>query len=64
MSFSDHARVYNFIQGWTKPNTFHICITSYNIVVQDHRAFKQKRWKYLVLDEVSPLLMLICVCIL
>ena len=39
-------------KGWTKRNAFHICITSYNIAVQDHRALKQKKWKYLILDEV------------
>ena len=39
--------------GWTKANAFHVCITSYNIAVQDHRAFKQKKWKYLILDEVT-----------
>jgi len=39
--------------GWSKQNTFHVCITSYNIAVQDHRAFKQKRWKYLILDEAQ-----------
>ena len=40
------------LQGWTKRNAFHVCITSYNIAVQDHRALKQKKWKYLILDEV------------
>lgn len=40
-------------QGWSKHNAFHVCITSYNIAVQDHRAFKQKKWKYLILDEVG-----------
>lgn len=41
------------MQGWTKPNAFHVCITSYNLAVKDHRVFKQKKWRYLVLDEVS-----------
>ncbi|KAL5477552.1 hypothetical protein EMCRGX_G024363 [Ephydatia muelleri] len=39
--------------GWTKRNAFHVCITSYNIAVQDHRALKQKKWKYLILDEAQ-----------
>lgn len=39
-------------QGWSKRNAFHICITSYNIAVTDHRAFKQKKWRYIILDEV------------
>ena len=32
-----------------------MCITSYNIAVTDHRAFKQMKWKYLILDEVHVL---------
>ena len=40
-------------RGWTKPNAFHVCITSYKLVVQDHRKFNNKRWEYLVLDEAQ-----------
>ena len=43
-------------QGWTKPNAFHVCITSYKLVVQDHQSFRRKKWKYLILDEVGFLL--------
>jgi len=39
-------------QGWTKTNAFHICITSYKLVIQDHNSFRRKKWKYLILDEV------------
>ena len=28
-----------------------VCITSYNLAVQDHRVFKRIKWKYLILDE-------------
>lgn len=38
-------------QGWTKANTFHVCITSYNLAVQDATALRRKRWIYLILDE-------------
>lgn len=38
-------------QGWSKPNAFHVCITSYKLVVQDHSSFRRKKWKYFVLDE-------------
>jgi E1A-binding protein p400 len=38
-------------QGWSKPNAFHVCITSYTLVLQDARVFKRKKWKYLILDE-------------
>jgi SNF2 family DNA or RNA helicase len=37
--------------GWSRPNAFHVCITSYTLVLQDARPFRRKRWKYLVLDE-------------
>jgi hypothetical protein len=39
--------------GWTKPNTFHICITSYQLAVQDSFAFRRKKWYYLILDEAQ-----------
>ncbi|KAL4459188.1 hypothetical protein ABPG75_014053 [Micractinium tetrahymenae] len=38
-------------QGWSKANAFHVCITSYTLVLQDARMFKRKKWKYLILDE-------------
>ena len=42
----------NLRQGWTKPNAFHVVITSYQLVVQDASSFKRKRWFFLILDEV------------
>jgi E1A-binding protein p400 len=38
-------------KGWSKTNSFHVCITSYKVVVQDHQAFRRKKWKYFILDE-------------
>lgn len=38
-------------QGWSRPNSFHVCITTYRLVIQDAKAFKRKKWKYLILDE-------------
>ena len=38
-------------RGWMTLNSFHVCITSYQLVVQDANSFKRKRWYYLVLDE-------------
>lgn len=38
-------------KGWNKPDTFHVCITSYQLVVHDHSSFKRKRWRYMILDE-------------
>ena len=37
--------------GWTKPNVFHVVITSYQLAVKDSFAFKRKKWYYLILDE-------------
>lgn len=39
--------------GWTKPNSFHVCITSYKLALQDQIMFRRKKWHYLILDEVS-----------
>ncbi|CAH6719822.1 helicase Swr1p [[Candida] jaroonii] len=38
-------------KGWNKPDAFHVCITSYQLVVHDHSSFKRRRWKYMILDE-------------
>lgn len=37
--------------GWSKDNAFHVCITSYQLVLQDQNAFRRKQWQYLILDE-------------
>ncbi|KAL7752883.1 swr1 complex component [Sorochytrium milnesiophthora] len=37
--------------GWTKSNAFHVCITSYQLVVTDQKVFRRKAWEYLILDE-------------
>jgi len=39
--------------GWSKDNSFHICITSYKLVIQDHFAFRRKKWYYMILDEAQ-----------
>ncbi|XP_069788608.1 E1A-binding protein p400 isoform X3 [Narcine bancroftii] len=40
---------------WSEPNSFHVCITSYKLLLKDLQAFRRKRWKYLILDEVQQL---------
>lgn len=40
-------------QGWSKPNAFHVCITSYKLVIQDHTSFRRRQWKYMILDEAQ-----------
>ncbi|KAG0329373.1 swr1 complex component [Dissophora globulifera] len=37
--------------GWSRENSFHVCITSYQLVVQDQSVFRRKAWQYLILDE-------------
>ncbi|KAI8393900.1 SNF2 family N-terminal domain-containing protein [Radiomyces spectabilis] len=37
--------------GWSKENAFHVCITSYQLVLQDQNVFRRKAWQYLILDE-------------
>lgn len=37
--------------GWTRPDSFHVCITSYTLVVQDAASLRRKEWVYLILDE-------------
>lgn len=38
-------------QGWTNPNSFHVCLTSYKLAIQDQHTFKRKKWFYMILDE-------------
>ena len=38
-------------KGWSQPDAFHVCITSYKLVVQDAAVFKRKTWQYMLLDE-------------
>lgn len=36
------------LPGWSQPNAFHVCITSYKIALQDQRAFKRMPWHFMV----------------
>ncbi|KAH3766640.1 swr1 complex snf2 family dna-dependent atpase [Pelomyxa schiedti] len=40
-------------QGWSKQNAFHVCISSYKLVTQDHSMFRRKQWVYMILDEAQ-----------
>ncbi|KAJ1831372.1 swr1 complex component [Coemansia sp. RSA 2711] len=42
-------------QGWSKPNAFHVCVTSYQLAIQDARVFGRKHWCYMVLDEAQAI---------
>ena len=38
-------------KGWFDNNLWHVCITSYQLVLQDQLTFKRRNWHYLILDE-------------
>lgn len=38
-------------QGWTNDDVWNVCITSYQLVLQDQQVFRRRRWHYMVLDE-------------
>ncbi|KAJ1729683.1 swr1 complex component, partial [Coemansia biformis] len=42
-------------KGWSKPNAFHVCVTSYQLAIQDAGAFRRKPWYYMVLDEAQAI---------
>ncbi len=37
--------------GWTNNDIWNVCITSYQMVLQDQQVFKRRRWHYMILDE-------------
>ncbi|KAH7027254.1 SNF2 family N-terminal domain-containing protein [Microdochium trichocladiopsis] len=38
-------------QGWKDNDMWNVCITSYQIVLQDQQVFKRRQWHYMILDE-------------
>ncbi|KAM4577931.1 E1A-binding protein p400 isoform 2-T2 [Fundulus diaphanus] len=38
---------------WEDTNSFHVCVTSYKLLMKDQRHFLKKTWRHLVLDEVQ-----------
>ncbi|KAJ2156608.1 swr1 complex component [Coemansia sp. RSA 552] len=42
-------------RGWSKPNAFHVCITSYQLALQDASVFRRKPWYCMVLDEAQAI---------
>lgn len=41
--------------GWARPNSFHVCIVSYQLLLSDERVFASKKWNYLILDEAHQI---------
>lgn len=42
-----------YLQWWREANSFHVCLTSYKLLMKDQCHFMRKRWRHLVLDEVQ-----------
>ncbi|KAM8761363.1 E1A-binding protein p400 isoform 6-T6 [Acanthopagrus schlegelii] len=40
---------------WGEANSFHVCVTSYKLLMKDQSHFLRRRWRHLVLDEVQLL---------
>ncbi|KAM9475121.1 E1A-binding protein p400 isoform 3-T3 [Clarias gariepinus] len=38
---------------WSERNSFHVCVTSYKLLLKDQAHFLKRRWRHLVLDEVQ-----------
>ncbi|EZF76317.1 hypothetical protein H105_02314 [Trichophyton soudanense CBS 452.61] len=38
-------------KGWMDNDRWHVCITSYQLVLQDQQIFRRRNWHYMVLDE-------------
>ncbi|XP_051525000.1 E1A-binding protein p400-like isoform X2 [Myxocyprinus asiaticus] len=38
---------------WCEPNSFHVCVTSYKLLLKDQAHFLRRHWRHLVLDEVQ-----------
>ena len=38
-------------RGWLDDDLWNVCITSYQLVLQDQVAFKRRNWHYMILDE-------------
>lgn len=40
-------------QRWAEANGFHVCLTTYKLLMKDHAHFLDRKWKQVVLDEVQ-----------
>lgn len=45
--------VMGHLQWWKEANSFHVCLTSYKLLMKDQCHFMRKQWRHLVLDEVQ-----------
>ena len=42
-------------KGWMDNDKWHVCITSYDLAINDKQTFKKKAWHYMVLDEAHSI---------
>jgi chromatin-remodeling ATPase INO80 len=40
---------------YTKQAAFHVCVTSYQLVVSDEKVFNRVNWQYMILDEAQAI---------
>ncbi|XP_068460658.1 E1A-binding protein p400 isoform X6 [Clinocottus analis] len=38
---------------WGEANSFHVCVTSFKLLMKDQSHFVRRRWRHVVLDEVQ-----------
>lgn len=48
-------KFFNPLNLYTKQSAFHVCITSYQFMVQDQKLFNKVSWQYMILDEAHSI---------
>ena len=48
-------KFFNSSQLYIKSSSFHVCITSYQLVVCDEKVFHKVNWNYMILDEAQAI---------
>ncbi len=48
-------KFFNSLNLYTKGAAFHVCVTSYQLVVSDDKVFNRVNWQYMVLDEAQAI---------
>ena len=48
-------KFFNSSQLYVKSSSFHVCITSYQLVVCDEKVFHKVNWNYMILDEAQAI---------
>ena len=48
-------KFFNSTQLYVKNSAFHVCITSYQLIVCDEKVFHKVNWNYMILDEAQAI---------